>query len=421
MNIPAPCLRISLNRLPALLLFSPSTRSVSFDKMSFVISIVAVLMITSCVSPLEYSQRNVSCHDIKTHNGFKFSHECSTALEISAYHNETAIATVKNDIFKHLPAVIHMDSTSVVTKECRDLKLICIIRNGDKVKEIVQILKTTEENPDEPYVPWSTIICLTLGGVIGITAVLSCCYISWKKEMKNQQGPATPSGFLRYLVTCCFLRKGISQGPFCPETRETRNHAGSETQEDTNGDLRIQPRDISLIERSSAIESHQSGENEQDGTLEAVCVPSIDSKTDGETPHTHSLDHNWNDEGIQPTKNGGISAPGDNRASHHRAKNRNLRDDPGGVNYNKRKDLVRIMEGHNGCVQFDCGPEVHKTEGQPLLVNRANIQASDKTGEAVSLVNKRDFDPDQVSRCSTVPDTDVESATKMKNDKMQKY
>lgn len=110
--------------------------------------------------------------------------------------------------------------------------------------------------------------------------------------VRNQQGPATPSGFLRYLVTCCFLRKGISQGPFCPETRETRsvllfmyistrhaylskhkctsvrgtilpasstwsrrsvniclnvplrNHAGSETQEDTNGDLRIQPRDI---------------------------------------------------------------------------------------------------------------------------------------------------------------------------------
>lgn len=181
------------------------------------------------------------------------------------------------------------------------------------------------------------------------------------------------------------------------------------------------------IELSEIPASDGSGENviEQDDTLESVY--SNDPKADGETPPSFSLIRSLRNEGIQPTANSDISAPDVSRASIHQAVNGSLRDDPGGypegVNDNKGKGNVRIREIPNGRTRGDRGPEDDENdEGQPLMSDqRAANQSFDMTGGAVALVDKRGFDPDPVSRCSTAPDTDVESTSNMKNCSIEIY
>ncbi|XP_071328632.1 uncharacterized protein [Trachinotus anak] len=352
----------------------------------------ASLIIPLCVGTIEY-QRNISCSDVQTDNGFNFSHECPVGSEISASYNKTQIAVAmpgkKPD---YSPEVISMDDRSVVTRECRDLNVKCV-SFGQHVKETWVFFKVIGEikNPGL-QTPWSLIV--VLAGMLVFIGWLVWCFMSWKKEMIMQHRAATVPGFFTHLCHSCCCREGKSKGEL-PETADT-----------------------SMVEIPSATEPHGSGENdtEQVATLEAVEVHSIDSKPDGKTPHTNSLDHNLNTEGIQPTENGDISAPDDNRAAHHRAMNRNLRDDPGG------RDWVMNTEIHSGCVRGDHGPDDHEAEGESLLWNeRANIQGPDMTSEAIALVNKCGFGPDQVSGHFDAPNTDVESMPKMKNHCTDKY
>eukprot|EP00064_Thunnus_orientalis_P003403 superscaffoldBa00000276_g3412 len=119
----------------------------------------------------------------------------------------------------------------------------------------------------------------------------------------------------------------------------------------------------------------------QENNSVTICLMLNDSTANGRTPQTLSLDHSLNDVGIELTK-------------------KNVRDDPGGVNDTRGQFTVRSSERHES--------QDHVNEGQPLLPNeRAAVQDFDMT--AVALVNKHGFHPDQVSRCSTVLDTDVES------------
>ncbi|XP_044036756.1 uncharacterized protein LOC122868653 isoform X3 [Siniperca chuatsi] len=323
-----------------------------FDKMTFQTHLIPAMIMAFCMGiTLGCPQRNLSCNDIKTSDGFKFPYEGPEGSEIFVHYNEIVIAhaLLGNHSFTYFNEVMSMDSHSVITRDCRDLQVKCIVPDGEHyVKETCVNYKITEKmkNPDPNDLPtqWGLIIGVTFVviAILGIISIL-CCYLSWKKELKHHRD-----------------------------------------QEVTVDDLETQHNNgIRLSEIPSATDPRGSGENdiEEDNTLGSVHVHSIDPKADCKTPQSLSLDRNLSNEGIQPPKNGDTSS-----ASNHRAMHRNLRDDPGGVNDNKGKDIVR-----------------------------AAIQIFDMTGEAAVLVNKHGFDPDQVSGCSTAPDTDVESTHNMKN------
>ncbi|XP_045897631.1 uncharacterized protein LOC123965100 isoform X2 [Micropterus dolomieu] len=290
-------------------------------------------------------QRNLSCNDIKTANGFKFLNKCPEGSEIFVHYNETVIAhAAPGNLHFDADLVMSMGNLSVITRHFRELEVKCITPDrGTFVKETCVNYKLTTEFLEESDLPTQGVLifCVAfLFGVMALFLMIWCCVFQ-KKELK----------------------KGTSQGAK-GETEETRPNAGSVVLEVTADDL--------------------------------DSVISIDPRADGKTPQSLSLDCNLSNEGIQLPKNGDTCTPDANSASNYQAMYRNLRDDPGG------KDNATVM--HNGQTLGDDGREDQENEGQPLLSNqRAAIQGFDMTGEAAALVNKHGFDQDQVSGCSTAP------------------
>ncbi|KAM7387171.1 hypothetical protein PAMA_009675 [Pampus argenteus] len=85
-------------------------------------------------------QINTSCPAIQTPNGFMFTYmipEGSNISEIYVYHNKTTIAHAvpRKNKFEYLSDVESMGDTSVVTRDCKDLKALCILRNGPHIIE----------------------------------------------------------------------------------------------------------------------------------------------------------------------------------------------------------------------------------------------------------------------------------------------
>ncbi|XP_070837637.1 uncharacterized protein [Chaetodon trifascialis] len=316
----------------------------------------------------ECFQRNTSCNDIKTINGFKFLHEGPEGSEIFVYDDQTVIAHAEltSQSFKFVKEVSSMDQYSVITTACKDLKVKCIVPHGrDFVREFCLDYKITADKmlPSGSPTPWKLII----GASFGVVVLIAVLVIIWVLCYKTQLGTATVS-LLRKLLSC--ERPGTFQAEMGQEGAGLRGEpSGPDPHEDFT---------------------------EQDNTLESVFVD--------------SLDRNLSDEEIQPPENGNTSTAEISRATNHRAMHRNLGDDPGGVNNNKGKDVSREMP--NGRTHGDCDED--DDEGRAMLLHqRAAIRGSDVTAEAAALVNKRDFEPVQVSRCSTAPDTDVESTFNM--------
>ncbi|XP_078125989.1 uncharacterized protein LOC144530340 isoform X2 [Sander vitreus] len=333
----------------------------------------------------ECPPKNMSCN-VNMAEGFKFLYPCPEGGEISVYDNKTLIAhaVLGTQFFRYLNEVMSMDNHSLVTRDCRDLRVECIFVNGKSfIEEICVDYKMTEKmknpDPDDSPTPQNLSIGVCVGGIVLMMGMFCCGYIYCKKQ---QYGAPAVSGFLKYLKICPCLREGISQAER-GETEETRNPGGREVQKVTADDLdTTQSNIVNRLSEISATYPRGRGENDikQDDKLGSV-------------------------------QSGDISAP--DKTSNHQAMNRSLRDDPGGVVENKEKYMIREM--HNGWTPNDRGPEDHGNEGQLLLLNEgAAIQHFDMTGEAVALVNRRGFNPDQVSRCAA-PDIDVESTPNMKN------
>ncbi|XP_031168392.1 uncharacterized protein LOC116059450 isoform X2 [Sander lucioperca] len=379
---------------------------------------IGIVIRLFCISKTQQCPpKNMSCNDVNMAEGFKFLYPCPEGGEISVYDNKTLIAhaVLGTQLFRYLNEVMSMDNHSLVTRDCRDLRVECIFVNGKSfVEEICVDYKMTEKmknpDPDDSSTPQNLSIGVWVGGIVLMMGMFCCCYIYCKKK---QYGAPAVSGFLKYLKTCPCLREGISQAER-GETEETRHPGGREVQKVTADDLDItQSNIVNRLSEISATYPRGSGENDINQDDKLGSVQSIDPKADGKTPQSFSLDRNLSNEGLTPNKTGDISAP--DKTSNHRAMNRSLTDDPGGVVENKEKYIVWIREMHNGWTPNDRGPEDHGNEGQLLLLNEgAAIQHFDMTGEAVALVNRRGFNPDQVSRCSA-PDTDVESTPNMKN------
>ncbi|XP_044186014.1 uncharacterized protein LOC122966098 isoform X1 [Thunnus albacares] len=332
------------------------------DKM-IKICLLATMIMQSCYGKTtECHQKNISCPDIKITEGFKFAFAFPGGREISeisVYDNKTLIAHAapRKQQCDHLPDVVSMDNGSVVTRHCRDLRVQCIFFDGQHVAEHCVEYDTTAEKTktSDLQTPWG----LNIGVSVAVLCAVLLIVVLWWCFKKKQNCVASLLGFFRHLLSCSCHRGGVSQA--------------------------------------------ERGEREENGN---------DSTANGRTPQTLSLDHSLNDVGIELTKNGDLSAPDVNRASNHRTMNRNVRDDPGGVNDTRGQFTVRSSERHES--------QDHVNEGQPLLPNeRAAVQDFDMT--AVALVNKHGFHPDQVSRCSTVLDTDVESmSSNMKNHNIHK-
>ncbi|XP_056263068.1 uncharacterized protein LOC130188672 isoform X2 [Pseudoliparis swirei] len=345
-----------------------------------------------CISTSsECSLKNISCSDIKTDGGFTFPHECPQGSVI-----ETLVALAGPGIpkTKLSDKKIIIGNDSVVTRNCRDLKIKCFVPvKNDTVKETCLDYKVTGmPNPDPVQPPTKendinalTITLWVLGGPFVGASVLIVVVMVWLCCCKNKSSGVPWD--LQYLRSC--LINNISQ---------TQN----------NGDIRLS--EISATDPRGSGGSDGSGGSggsggsaiEHGNTLESVHSHSIDATA----PQSFRLDSTT--QGIQATESGLVMSDG-NGASNHRAMN-SLRDDPGGVNDNNRKAILETGEMLSGWTAGVRGPEDHGHEDQPLLSNqRAANRGLDMTGKPAALVHKRGVDPDRVSRRSTEPDTDVES------------
>ncbi|XP_068575024.1 uncharacterized protein [Cebidichthys violaceus] len=375
---------------------------------------LTILIIGVCIDiSLECPRTNISCKDINTADRFTFLHECTKGSEIHVTANGilVALAVLDNQMTKHFnDDEIIIGNHSVDTRDCRDLQIKCIVPIGESaVEEICLDYKVTGEAMRETPTPalQNLIIGCSVFGTVLIVVIGGLYYMSWKKK---QHVLSTVSWILRYL-------RCSSQAEMV-ETEQTRNPEGSEVQEFAAVDFdTTQHNGVIRLSEISATDPCEGGENDikQDNTLESVHVHSIDPTADGKAPQSFSLDRNSSNQGIQPTERGDVIVSDGNRASNRRAVS-SLRDDPGGVKDNNGKAIDGIREVNSRWTVGDRGPEDHGNEGQPLLSNqRTANQGFDMTAKAVALADKRGFDPDQVSRCSTVPDADVESTPNMKN------
>ncbi|XP_069005017.1 uncharacterized protein [Embiotoca jacksoni] len=362
-----------------------SKRLITFATLSTCIVQSLGAFLTGCL------QRNVSCNDFKVINGYKFPHSCSEKIDISNKTSTIAHGVLNKPPYQKLPAVIDMDNSSVTLRDCTDFSVKCENSLGkDLIDEWCEDFKTTEETQNPHAVDLPTRCSLICSGSLGVIVMIVIViviamlwsYISWKKKMK-QGRTATVSGYFTYLLTCLCLSKRTSQ-PECREEEEIRDQAAMEV--------------IGVLY----------------------------------TQHNGDI-------------SGHVRAPNVNGASHHRAMSRNMRDDPGGVKSNKRKDIFEETDGGSSVCDHNAGD--HETEellstqgemdsgravghneakdpetkellsnqrkmdsgqaagdhdaGDPetteLLPNqRAAFQHFEKTGEA-GLVDKHGFNPDDVS------------------------
>ncbi|XP_026211099.1 uncharacterized protein LOC113158921 [Anabas testudineus] len=270
-----------------------------FRKMSFHLFLIGIVILPHCVAKtIECTQKNASCDDIKTPRGYRFPYDCVAVIEVNVYSNQTLIANAKTGKQDNLllNVVLSMDNCSIITRECSDLRIQCIVPNGNYVKETCEEFKISERmNPDvrDLTTPWGLIIGVLFGAMLVIGIVMFCgC---WKKKQEPNQG--------------------------------------REAQDITAGDCKNPHSDFSLVEIPSVTDPHASGENDLRGnTFGAAHVHSIDPKADDKTQQTPGLVCNIGNEKMQPTKK--IS-----------------KDDPGGVN------TVRTLNMNNGHTQGDRGPE----------------------------------------------------------------
>lgn len=298
-------------------------------------------------------QINVSCSDIKTLDGFNFKHASSPeGSEVFVYDNGTctAYASFGNPPSLMLsPEVLRLDNGSVTTKSCRNI----------------------------------TIQVITPHGVIkGKTLVEETC-VHFQAQTKTDPSDSDTlilSSITGIVVTAAVFVGAIAMAWRCFQSRKTR----------LNSDR----------------DPHRSGDiNEWDDTTESVEVHSIHSmEADANTPQSSSLDRNLSNERLQTTKDGDRGAHNAGRISRHRSMNRNLREDPGGVEINKGQDISELDTGDAAGNHA----EEDETEGQPLLSNQRAV-SFEMTGETTPLVNKVSFDQDPVSRCCAALETDVES------------
>ncbi|XP_071398778.1 uncharacterized protein [Centroberyx affinis] len=416
------------------------------DRLTCLFTLMAIPFCAS--KELECLQRNASCDAIKITDGYQYSWSAPDGTEVEVYYNETLIAHVKPFQNDHTNEVVRLDNNSVITKQClRNLRLKCIVPSGENLisercfeyevtdKETVASTPPPVASTPPPVAstppPWG-IIFAGVAGVAGVARVV--LFISgilyWRFCISRTTNP----------------REGISQAErgAAGQTRRLGESEFQEVQEGIRDNLDNQQpgpdsssfnRDSISLREPSDPDPHGT-DDVQAHTLGSLQLYSIDPGTDGKTPEALHLDCNLSNGGTQLSNDrepvdlnsATLSVPDGDTASNHRVVNRNLRDDPGGLNGSTGKDVNIKNRGIPGdWTPGDQSLKEQEEEGEPLLSDkRAHIQDLNMTGEPIASVNKRGLDPDPdpdpnpVSRCSIALDkgsSDVESTSyKMNRD-----
>ncbi|KAM4597848.1 uncharacterized protein ACJ7VT_021411 [Polymixia lowei] len=379
------------------------------SKLAFVICSVGL---TFCAAQqTARSQRNVSCAEILKKDGYHYAITAPNGAEIEASYHQTMIAhrnkegnwTTGHEVKTTL-------YNSIITSQCLNLTLKCIIPDNDLIKEefldyiVTDDITAYEENKREIEAstqPWGIIVLSVAGAIIIIiiiigTAVCYCCiYKPWTSQQREHQRPVTWLRFMNDLVSRCRSRDAIS--------RAERGEGGG-----SSGGIRAVQQKIHL--ESSLLNGY--GISEADGRTHEVV------KVD------HSMRGTLQSNEVASQCDRGPSDLKSNAALTQRAMNRNHRGDPGGLiqgcsrrNGNNGSDVNKTRETFDDVAPGEQGRGGHQNDGQRLLSNNGTtLRDFDMTAEAIPLVNKHG--PDQVVEHPIAPDkgsSGVESAGRKQN------
>ncbi|XP_041634425.1 uncharacterized protein LOC121503893 [Cheilinus undulatus] len=304
------------------------------------------------------TQKNTTCEELKSQNGFMYLHECPDKSQIYVTQNETKIAVANfgpnSNTSQCLREGMSLDYTAFYMGECQDVHIKCVSPFGEKYVKDSCLTYTITEKPkvlpstDLPLGPivGVSVAVIVLGGIAGL--------LCWCFFIKKRAQPATPLLFSRVCTT-----KGVSE---IGEAGDQRPTDGISAHSSTDPELDVaanQDAQNKLREIQSEIGLSETEENEKNSDLES----NVDSQTDREDPKSLREDLIIIDE-TQSSENENKTVPG--RASSHRPMHRHLRGDPGGVTYNKAEDSVSIGGTQNRRTHDDGGLEEEETEGAPL-------------------------------------------------------
>ncbi|KAK2833327.1 hypothetical protein Q5P01_017216 [Channa striata] len=172
------------------------------SSMCLIIVIAMTLYISRTLGCL---QRNASCENIKTPDGFKFPFNCPAGMEVSAFINDTvaAHADLHAKTYNFSSDVVSMNDSVIVMRQCRDLKIHCVLNNGPYVDESCENYNVKEVlNHPDLQKPRILKISVSVGVIVVfcITGILfGVIKKIWRK--KTAQGETAETRSL-YLCGC---------------------------------------------------------------------------------------------------------------------------------------------------------------------------------------------------------------------------
>lgn len=135
-------------------------------------------------------QKNISCSQIKTADGFNFQLDCPEGSEITVSNNtKTVIGHVKLGVFNHTDDVIKMTINSVTTGECKDLTVKCSMLDVQgKAHDKCLLYKVTVDVEGRVSLGVGAKFGISIGTIaiiiiIIIAIIFFLFYNSWKKKM----------------------------------------------------------------------------------------------------------------------------------------------------------------------------------------------------------------------------------------------
>lgn len=291
---------------------------------------------------LECVLKNTTCTDIRVAEGFSFKHDCLEGSEIDVEgNNKTNLghADLRTQHSNHLPPIVKIDNYSVITEKCQDLTVTCTTSTRDHNVLHEENCRKFKIITDDRDVALPHVQPWSREWIIALV-IIALVIIAI---------------FIVYLLISRYCWK-----------KETRNQH--------------HPTYFRYV-------------------MTCLCIRKRDQERNG-FPMGGTRDLEEQNLG---EISGEMGAPNTTTPSDHRAMNRNLMENPGGINGTKGRGIQRELDG-GGAVAH------HQAEEQQLLPDqRAASGSLDRPDEAVALVNELSFDRDRVSRCSATPDADVES------------
>ncbi|XP_028310732.1 uncharacterized protein LOC114468191 isoform X2 [Gouania willdenowi] len=162
--------------------------------------------------------KNITCHDIKTNNGYKYTHNC-VDKEISVINlaDNIVIANIDRNEQQKLDYVKEINETHIILKTCLSIKVECSsngVSGYTSKTTIFRVSKTKEREGNSTstdVLPWIIGILVTILIII-LSMCCICCIYCWWKKSKKQNLPLTFSGFMTYLRTgFCFRTRSLPE------------------------------------------------------------------------------------------------------------------------------------------------------------------------------------------------------------------